>query len=56
MVQALGDVKKAVQRHAMRNFVNAIHSLKYHALAWAKQERKARRSALLYSEIFLRGG
>jgi hypothetical protein len=38
MVQRLGDVKKAGQRHAMRNFVDSIHLLKYHALAWAKQE------------------
>ena len=38
MAQALGDIQKAVQRHAMLSFVNAIQSLKYHALAWAKQE------------------
>jgi hypothetical protein len=33
-----GAIKKAGQRHATHNFVDAIHSLKYHALAWAKQE------------------
>jgi hypothetical protein len=38
MVQALGDIKKAGQRHAMHNFVNAIESLKYEAIAWVKQE------------------
>jgi hypothetical protein len=38
MVQTLGDIKKASQRQAMHNFVNAIQSLKYHALEWAKQE------------------
>jgi hypothetical protein len=38
MVHAHGDIKKASQRHAMHNFVNAVHSLKYHALSSAKQE------------------
>jgi hypothetical protein len=37
MVHTLEDIKKAGQRRAMHNFVNASHSLKYHALAWAKQ-------------------
>jgi hypothetical protein len=38
MVHTLKDIKKAGQRHAMHNFANVIHSLKYHALSWAKQE------------------
>jgi hypothetical protein len=37
MVQTLGDIQKAGQRHTIHNHVNAIQSLKYHALAWAKQ-------------------
>jgi hypothetical protein len=38
MAHALGDIKKTGQRQAMHNFVNAIHSLKCHALSWEKQE------------------
>jgi hypothetical protein len=56
MTRALGDIQKTGQRHAMDNSVNASHSVKYHALAWAKHECKARRSALLCSEILLKEG
>jgi cytochrome c553 len=35
--QALRDIKKAGQRHTKHSYVNAIKSLKYHALAWAKK-------------------
>jgi hypothetical protein len=38
MAQTLEDIEKAGQRHAEHNFVNGINSLKYNALAWAKQE------------------
>jgi hypothetical protein len=38
MALALGDLKEAGQRHAMRSFVKTIQPLKYQALAWAKQE------------------
>ena len=38
MAHTLGDIKKAGQKHAIQNFANAIHSLKYHALTWVKRE------------------
>jgi hypothetical protein len=30
--------KETIFLHALQSYVDAIHSLTYHALAWAKQE------------------